>query len=37
MDGMNILEYIEFLIDGGMSEENASRCADIVYNDDWGD
>ena len=37
MEDMNILEHIEFLMDVGMSEEDASRCADIMYNDDWGD
>ena len=37
MEDMNILEYIESLMDAGMSEEDASRCADIMYNDDWGD
>ncbi len=30
---MNILEYIESLMDKGMSEEDASRCAYVMYND----
>ncbi len=35
---MNILEYIEMLMDGGMSEEDACRCANVMYNDDgWDD
>ena len=34
MEDMNILDYIESLMDRGMSEEDASRCADIMYNDD---
>lgn len=29
---MNILEYIEELMDQGMSEEEASLCADIAFN-----
>ena len=34
----NILEYIDELMDGGMSEEDASRCANVMYNDDaWDD
>lgn len=33
----NILEYIESLMDEGMSEEDACRCANIMYNDDWDD
>lgn len=34
----NILEYIEELMDSGMSEEDASRCANVMYNDDgWDD
>ena len=32
---MNILEYIESLMDKGMSEEDAARCADVMFNDDW--
>lgn len=34
---MNILEYIEMLMDSGMSEEEASVCADILYHDDYDD
>lgn len=34
----NILEYIEELMDSGMSEEDASRCANVMYGDDgWDD
>ena len=34
----NILEYIEELMDGGMSEEDASKCANVMFNDDgWED
>ena len=34
----NILEYIEELMDSGMSEEDASRCANVMYRDDgWDD
>ena len=29
----NILEYIDELMDGGMSEEDASRCANVMYGD----
>ena len=32
---MNILEYIEELMDHGMSEEDAGRCADIMFNLDY--
>lgn len=32
---MNILEYIEDLMDRGMSEDDAGRCADCLYNDNW--
>ncbi len=33
--GMNILEYIDELMDQGMSEEDASLCADIMFNLNW--
>lgn len=34
----NILEYIDELMDRGMSEEDASRCANVMYNDGaWDD
>ena len=34
----NLLEYIEELMEAGMSEEDASRCANVMYNDDgWDD
>jgi len=34
----NILEYIEELMDQGMSEEDACRCANVMYGDDgWDD
>lgn len=32
---MNILEYIESLMDQGYSEEDASRCADCLFNLDY--
>lgn len=38
-NAMNILEYIEEqMLQHGMSEEDASRCANILFNDDgWTD
>ena len=34
----NILEYIDELMDSGLSEEDASRCANVMYGDDgWTD
>ena len=33
---MNILDYIEEqMLQHGMTEEEASRCADVLFNDDW--
>ena len=32
---MDILEYIEELMDQGMTEEDAYRCANVVINDNW--
>lgn len=33
---MNILDYIEEqMLQHGMTEEDASRCADVLFNDDW--
>lgn len=32
---MNILEYIESLIEQGYSEEDAERCADCLFSDRW--
>ena len=32
---MNVLEYIEDLMDQGMSEDDAGRCADCLYSDEW--
>lgn len=32
---MNILEYIDSLIEQGYSEEEAERCADILFSDNW--
>ena len=32
---MNILEYIEDLMDRGYSEEDASVCAYYQYSDTW--
>lgn len=30
---MNILEYIDSLIEQGYSEENAERCADCLFSE----
>ena len=32
---MNILEYIEDLMEQGYSEEEAERCADFMFSDEW--
>lgn len=32
---MNILEYIESLIEQGYSEEDAEKCADFLFSDNW--
>lgn len=32
---MNILEYINELIEQGYSEEDAERCADFLFSDEW--
>lgn len=32
---MNILTYIDSLIDQGYSEENAEKCADCMFLDHW--
>ena len=32
---MNILEYIEELISEGYSQEDAERCADFMFSDEW--
>lgn len=32
---MNILEYINELIEMGYSEEEAERCADVMFSDEW--
>ena len=32
---MNILDYIDSLIEQGYSEEDAERCADCLYSDYW--
>ena len=32
---MNILEYIDSLIEQGYSEEDAERCADRLFSDNW--
>lgn len=32
---MNILEYINELIEQGYSEEDAERCADCMFSDCW--
>ena len=32
---MNILEFINNLIEQGYSEEDAERCADCMFSDYW--
>lgn len=32
---MNILEYINDLIEQGYSEEDAERCADYMFSAEW--
>ena len=32
---MNILEYINDLIEHGYSEEDAERCADVLFSDEY--
>lgn len=32
---MNLLDYINELIENGYSEEDAERCADFLYSDEW--
>lgn len=33
---MTILDYIEEqMLQHGMTEEEASRCADVLFNDNW--
>ena len=32
---MNILEYIDSLIEEGYSEEDAERCADALFSPEW--
>lgn len=32
---MSILEYIEYLIEQGYTEEQAERCAELLFNDDY--
>ena len=34
---MNILEFVNELIEQGYSEEDAERCADYMFSDEWGD
>lgn len=35
---MNILDYIEEqMLQHGMTEEDASRCADVLFNDNWAE
>lgn len=35
MGEMNILEYVEMLIENGYTQEDAERCADVMFNDDY--
>lgn len=32
---MNRLEYINELIEQGYSEEDAEKCADYMFSDEW--
>lgn len=32
---MNILEYIDSLLEQGYSEEDAERCADCMFSERW--
>ena len=32
---MNILDYINELIEQGYSEEDAERCADCLFSEHW--
>lgn len=32
---MNILDYINELIEQGYSEEDAERCADFLFSEHW--
>ena len=32
---MNILDYIDNLIERGYTEEDAEKCADCLYFDQW--
>ena len=32
---MNILDYIDSLIEQGYSEEDAERCADCLFSEIW--
>lgn len=32
---MNILDYINSLIEQGYTEEEAERCADYMFSDEW--
>ena len=34
---MNILDYINELIEQGYSEEDAERCADYMFSECWDD
>ena len=32
---MNVLEYINELIELGYTEEEAERCADYLFSEEW--
>lgn len=32
---MSVLDYINSLVDEGYSEEDAERCADYLFSDNW--
>lgn len=35
VEKMNRLEYINELIEQGYSEEDAEKCADYMFSDEW--
>lgn len=32
---MNIFDYIDSLIEQGYTEEDAERCADFLFSENW--
>lgn len=33
---MNVLDFINNLIEQGYLEEDAEKCADVMFSEDWG-